>query len=58
VHFIVDYATGLEATIDGVPVGNLMAYRFDSPEFPLTLPEDNIAGIPAGPRDFAVSDGF
>jgi hypothetical protein len=46
-----------EITLDGVNVGNLDSYRFQSPLFNLTFPENNIAGVtPQTAR--AVSDGF
>jgi hypothetical protein len=41
-------ATGLSAEIDGVPVDNPTAYLEKSPLFDVTLPADNIAGLPAG----------
>lgn len=46
-----------EAIIDGVSIGNLDSYRFQSPVFNLTFPENNIAGI-APQTAKAVSDGF
>jgi hypothetical protein len=38
----------LEATIDGVALENLSDYLVTSPLYQLTLPEDNILGLPAG----------
>jgi hypothetical protein len=46
-----------EITIDGANIGNLDSYRFQSPLFNLTYPENNIAGI-APQTTKAVSDGF
>ena len=46
-----------EITINGVNIGNLDSYRFQSPVFNLTFPENNIAGI-APQTAKAVSDGF
>jgi hypothetical protein len=52
-----DKATQLKARIDGVDVTDLNTYRFQSPLFNLTLPENNIFGLPAGTTQ-AVADGF
>jgi hypothetical protein len=52
-----DKATQLKARIDGVDVTDLNSYRFQSPLFNLTLPENNIFGLPAGTTQ-AVADGF
>jgi hypothetical protein len=52
-----DKATQLKARIDGVDVTDLNTYRFQSPLFNLTLPENNIFGLPAGTTE-AVADGF
>jgi hypothetical protein len=46
-----------EITIDGINIGNLDSYRFQSPLFNLTFPENNIAGI-APQTATAVSDGY
>jgi hypothetical protein len=46
-----------EITIDGVNISNLDSYRFQSPLFNLTFPENNIAGI-APQTAKAVSDGY
>ena len=40
-------ATG-SAEVDGRAIRNLQRYRVESPEFSLTLPEDNIYGAPPG----------
>jgi hypothetical protein len=52
-----DLVIGKEITVDGINIGNLDAYRFQSPLFNLTFPENNIAGI-APQTAKAVSDGF
>jgi hypothetical protein len=46
-----------EITIDGINIDNLDSYRFQSPLFSLTFPENNIAGI-APQTATAVSDGY
>jgi hypothetical protein len=46
-----------EIIIDGVNIGNLDSYRFQSPLFNLTFPENNVAGI-APQTAKAVSDGY
>ena len=46
-----------EIMINGVNIGNLDSYRFQSPLFNLTFPENNIAGIAPQTAE-AVSDGF
>lgn len=52
-----DMVIGKEITVDGINVGNLDNYRFQSPLFNLTYPENNIAGVT--PQTVkAVSDGF
>lgn len=49
----------LEASIDGVPVQNLNAYRASSPTpFSITYPEDAVFGIPSGTYFPQVSDGY
>jgi hypothetical protein len=52
-----DLVIGKEITVDGVNIGNLDSYRFQSPLFNLTFPENNIAGVPPQTAK-AVSDGF
>jgi hypothetical protein len=52
-----DTVIAKEITIDGVNVGNLDSYRFQSPLFNLTFPENNIAGI-APQTTKAISDGY
>jgi hypothetical protein len=52
-----DQVIAKELTIDGVNIGNLDSYRFQSPLFNLTYPENNIAGV-APQTTKAISDGF
>jgi hypothetical protein len=52
-----DTVIGKEITVDGINVGNLDSYRFQSPLFNLTFPENNVAGV-APQTAKAVSDGF
>jgi hypothetical protein len=52
-----DTVIGKEITVDGLNIGNLDSYRFQSPLFNLTFPENNIAGI-APQTAKAVSEGF
>jgi hypothetical protein len=52
-----DTVIAKEITVDGVNIGNLDSYRFQSPLFNLTLPENNIAGV-APQTAKAVSDGY
>jgi hypothetical protein len=47
----------LEATIDGLKLSDLQKYRIQFGPFDLSLPENNIWNIRAGPTK-AVSDGF
>jgi hypothetical protein len=59
----IDHTSGLLATIDGVPVSNLAAYRFESPLFEFALPEDNLFAFfgldaPAGTTSPAVDAGY
>ena len=46
-----------EIIVDGLNVGNLDGYRFQSPLINLTFPENNIAGVTPQTAK-AVSDGF
>jgi hypothetical protein len=52
-----DTVIGKEITVDGINIGSLDSYRFQSPLFNLTYPENNIAGV-APQTAQAVSDGF
>ena len=55
----VDAATVVEVTIDGQRVGNERDYRAASPgAFSLTMPADNLGGLPAGTYSPQVSDGY
>jgi hypothetical protein len=51
-----DLATEFEVSIDGVELQNLQNYRIQSPLFELTLPKDNVYGLPPSTTK-AVSDG-
>jgi hypothetical protein len=48
----------LTASIDGVPLLKLHDYRVQSPVFSVTLPEENILGVPSDTYAPMVSDGF
>lgn len=49
----------LEVWIDGEPVEDVLGHRAASPEaFALTLPDDNIVGVPSGTYYPNVSDGY
>jgi hypothetical protein len=52
-----DLVIAKQITVDGVNIGNLDSYRFQSPLFSLTFPESNIAGVPPQTAQ-AISDGF
>jgi hypothetical protein len=52
-----DTVIAKEITVDGVNVGNLDSYRYQSPFFNLTYPENNVAGV-APQTAKAISDGF
>ena len=52
-----DGIQGLEADIDGTPVQNPTRYRFQSPEFDVTVPEGNIGGLDPGSAK-SVADGY
>jgi len=57
----VDNAFNLSCTVDGVAVGNLAGYRTqtsDTGEYMITLPENNLVGIPAGVYGPSVDDGI
>jgi hypothetical protein len=53
---IMDGATGLSATIDGVPVQDLNSYRSSSPNFSFVAPDNNVLFVPAGSGQ-SVGDG-
>ena len=52
-----DKVTNLLTTVDGVAIPDLKQYRVQSPLFNMTVPKDNVMGIPPGTAQ-AVSDGF
>lgn len=61
VSFISPFMDGvtLACEIDGVPVQNLAAYRVrSSAHYALTLPDENIFGLPAGPYHPCVDTGY
>jgi hypothetical protein len=47
----------LQATIDGVEVGNIGKYIFTTPLYQFTLPEDNILGVPADALGQSIGSG-
>jgi hypothetical protein len=56
----VDNAFNLSCTIDGVAVQDIESYRAVTPdgsEYPITFPENNVWGIPAGTYGPSVDDG-
>jgi hypothetical protein len=57
VKLVMDTAQ-ISCEIDGVPVVNIGQYRHQSPVAPLTLPEDNMLGLPPGPFGMIVDDGY
>jgi hypothetical protein len=48
----------LEVSIDGAPLRKLSDYRVKSPVFSVTVPEENLVGIPRGMYTPMVSDGY
>lgn len=55
---LMDAATDLRATIDGITVPHLQRFRVQSPLFQFgPLPAGNLLGLPAGTTSPAVSDG-
>ena len=48
----------LDASIDGVPLQDLSAYRVQSPTFSVTLPEGAIFDLDEGTFEPNVSDGY
>jgi hypothetical protein len=56
----IDETTDLNASIDGVPVGNLASHRVESPLFSFVLPEHNAWGQPtwAGITAYSVDAGY
>jgi len=54
-----DGSSLVEASIDGVPVNDARGYRAaDEGSFSITLPADNVVGIPAGTYSPQVVDGY
>jgi hypothetical protein len=47
----------MRASVDGISLKNLEAYRVTSPLFNITIPENNVFGSPAGTSG-AIADGF
>jgi hypothetical protein len=47
----------LQVTVDGKNIKQLWKYRVQSPVFDITLPDDNIIGLPPG-KGASVSDGY
>jgi hypothetical protein len=59
VTYQIDNVTSMDFKLDGVPLQNLFSYRAPSPgTFELTLPDNNIFGVPAGVYGPTVSDGY
>jgi hypothetical protein len=48
----------VEASIDGVAIENLSDYIVTSPPYELTLPEDNILGVPPGTAESVAHGAF
>jgi hypothetical protein len=57
-RFYADKFTNLTATVDGVAVPNLTAFRFQSPVFTFTAAEGNYFLAKAGFYSHAVADGY
>jgi hypothetical protein len=56
-HRFADTVTGVRATVDGLPVDNIDAYRVVSQPFPIAPPDNNILGVSAG-NGFGASEGW
>ena len=54
---LANHIVGMACTLDGTPVGNIGAYRFQSPQFTFTAPTPWIFGAVGG-RGEAVADGY
>jgi hypothetical protein len=51
--------TLMEVSIDGQPMSDVKDYRVKSPEaFSVTVPADNLSGVPAGTYSPHVADGY
>jgi hypothetical protein len=49
----------LQAELDGVPIGDLDDFVFQTPLFTFWLPQDNVIGVSGGPlTTHSVADGF
>ena len=48
---LIDKATNLKVTIDGVNIPDLNKYRFQSSLYNLTMPSDNVLGLAPGTTD-------
>jgi hypothetical protein len=55
---VVNGATDLACEIDGIPVKNLHRYRTESPLFNVTLPDNNLFGLPAGTYGPSMDESF
>ena len=54
-----DESSVVETSIDGVPVSDARSYRAaDEGSFTITVPADNVIGIPAGTYGPQVTDGY
>lgn len=54
---VIDQASNLEVTIDGVSIENLQDFRVMSYPFPVKLPEDNVLEVDSGTY-IGISDGY
>lgn len=54
----IDSVTFLAAMVDGVAIQNLSAYRFRSPDFTFTVPDNNILGVPGPVSGQSTADGY
>jgi len=52
-----DKVNFVKVTVDGTDISEIAKYRFQTPLFNLTLPENNVMGIPAGEIN-GVSEGY
>jgi hypothetical protein len=63
-NYWMDQTTEVEISVDGVPITGLRNnYRFDSPLYTFTLPDNNVFQLfgleaPAGTTSLSVADGF
>jgi hypothetical protein len=55
---VMDGATDLACEVDGLPLQNIAAYREESIVFNVTLPDDNLFGLPAGTYGPGIDDGY